>query len=167
MVLVMLKASWPPPPSWLLLHVLVVVAATKVGHSPVVVIAEIRSSSGAAVSDIVHPLSSLKIPVQLSGLERTPRSSVSSVQSLGGDVVVLPCAKNILVARVEAISAVLVTIIVIVPGGETVLWIIPADVVVACNFVVSCVIPASADCSSCCLLPAQLRCIGDHLAVKI
>merc|ERR1719356_1165749 len=134
------------PPSWLLLHVLVVVTATKVGHSPVVVIAEIRSSSGAAVSDIVHPLSSLKIPVQLSGLERTPRSSV---------------------ARVEAISAVLVTIIVIVPGGETVLWIIPADVVVACNFVVSCVIPASADCSSCCLLPAQLRCIGDHLAIKI
>ena len=82
---------------------------------PVVVIAEIRSSSSAAVTNVVHSLPSLKIPfhqdhdgeeddadedeqrrpVKFSGLERAPCSRVSSGQSLGGDVVVLPCAENV------------------------------------------------------------------------
>merc|ERR1712105_5296 len=146
----MVARGWflkPPgsPSSWFLLHVLVVVATSKVGHS----------------------LSSFKIPVELSGLQRAPCSSVSSRKSLGGDVVVLPCAKNILVARVEAITAVLVAIIVIIPGRKAVLWIIPSDVVVARDFVVTCVIPASADCSPVRLLPTQLGRVGHHFAIKI
>jgi len=159
----------PPgsPSSWFLLHILVVVTTSKVGHSPVVVIAEIGSSSGAAVTNVVHSLSSLKIPVELSGLQRASCSAVSSSKGLGRKVVVLPCAENILAARVEAITAMLVAIIVIIPGRKAVLWIIPSDVVVARDFVVTCVIPASADCSSVRLLPAQLGRVGHHFAIKI
>merc|ERR1712130_155835 len=112
-----------------------------------------------------HQCSSLS--VELSGLQRAPCSAVSSRKSLGGEVVVLPRAKNILVARVEAITAVLVAIIVIIPGRKAVLWIIPSDVVVARDFVVTCVIPASADCSPVRLLPTQLGRVGHHFAIKI
>merc|ERR1712083_592417 len=115
----------PCPSSRLLFHVLVVVGAAKVGNPPIVVIAEIGSSSGAAVADVVHSLSGFEIPVKLSRLQRTPGASV---QSLCGDVEVLPGAEHALAARIEAIRAMLVAIIVIVPGGETVLRIIPVVV---------------------------------------
>lgn len=155
----------PCPSSRLLFHVLVVVGAAKVGNPPIVVIAEIGSSSSAAVADVVHSLSGFEIPVKLSRLQRAPGASVPSVQSLCGDVEVLPGAEHVLAARVEAIRAMLVAIVVIVPGGETVLRIIP--VVVSSNFIVARVIPASTDCPPVGLLPTQLSRIGNHLAIKI
>ena len=106
---------------------------------PVVVIAEIRSSSGTAVTNVVHSLSSLKIPfhddddddddyqdvndedddeqwwpVELPGLERAPCSSVSSGQSLGGEVVVLPRAKHIPDHSVIMIMIIRIKIVMIV-----------------------------------------------------
>lgn len=81
--------SPPPVPScWLLLHVLVVVGTTKIGHSPVVVVTEIHCSSSTTIPDVVHPLSRLKIPVKLprlqgasslcSGRPRCPRRGCSA-----------------------------------------------------------------------------------------
>merc|ERR1712107_336116 len=64
-----LESSPPVPSCWLLLHVLVVVRASKVRHSPVVVVTEIYCSSSTTIPDVVHPLSRLKIPVKLPGLQ--------------------------------------------------------------------------------------------------
>jgi len=138
--------SPPPVPScWLLLHVLVVVGATKVRHSPVVVVTEIHSSSSATIPDVVHPLSRLKIPVKLPGLQGASSSCVASGQGARGEVVVLPGAQHVPVARIQPITAMLVSGVVIVASRKAVFWIIPLEVVMASYFVVTCVIPAPAD----------------------
>merc|ERR1711934_350702 len=165
-VLVLLKASWPP---------ILLVSASCTGscryHQSRALSCSCSSGNQKFLRHCSHQCSSLSFESQntceLPGLERAPCSSVSSGQSLGGEVVVLPRAKHILAARVEAITAVLVAIIIIVPRGEAVLWIIPASVVLARHFVVACVIPAPADGSSVCLLPAQLRRVGHHLMYRL
>jgi len=138
--------SPPPVPScWLLLHVLVVVGATKVRHSPVVVVTEIHSSSSATIPDVVHPLSRLKIPVKLPGLQGASSSCVASGQGARGEVVVLPGAQHVPAARIQPITAMLVSGVVIVASRKAVFRIIPLEVVMASYFVVTCVIPAAAD----------------------
>merc|ERR1719513_214383 len=100
-----LESPSPVPSCWLLLHVLVVVGATKVRHSPVVVVTEIHSSSSATIPDVVHPLSRLKIPVKLPGLQGASSSCVPGGQGARGEVVVLPGAQHVSVARIQPITA--------------------------------------------------------------
>merc|ERR1719403_781336 len=111
--------SPPPVPScWLLLHVLVVVGATKVRHSPVVVVTEIHSSSSATIPDVVHPLSRLKIPIKLPGLQRASSSCVPCGQGASREVVVLPGAQHVPTARIQPITAMLVSGVVIIASRK-------------------------------------------------
>jgi len=138
--------SPPPVPScWLLLHVLVVVGATKVRHSPVVVVTEIHSSSSTTIPDVVHPLTRLKIPVKLPGLQGASSSCVPCGQGARREVVVLPGAQHVPATRIQPITAMLVSGVVIVASRKAVFWVIPLQVVMASYFVVTCVIPAAAD----------------------
>merc|ERR1712088_70324 len=123
-----LESPSPVPSCWLLLHVLVVVGTTKVRHSPVVVVTEIHCSSSTTIPDVVHPLSRLKIPVKLPGLQGASSSCVPGGQGARGEVVVLPGAQHVPAARIQPITAMLVS-----------------GVVIASYFVVTCVIPAPAD----------------------
>merc|ERR1719357_2398996 len=119
--------SPPPVPScWLLLHVLVVVGTTKVRHSPVVVVTEIHCSSSTTIPDVVHPLSRLKIPVKLPGLQGASSSCVPSSQGARGEVVVLPGAQHV--------PAMLGSGVVIVASRKAVFRIIPLEVVMASYF---------------------------------
>ena len=58
------------------------------------------------------------ISIQLSGDDWASSSCVPEVESLSGEVVMLPAAKDISGDRVEVVTTVLVAVIVIVLAGE-------------------------------------------------
>merc|ERR1719370_1643806 len=130
--------SPPPVPScWLLLHVLVVVGTAKVRHSPVVVVTEIHCSSSTTIPDVVHSLSRLKIPVKLPRLQGASSSCVPGGQGARGEVVMLPGAQHVPAARIQPITAMLVSGVVIVASRKAVFRIIPLEVAMARYFVVT------------------------------
>jgi hypothetical protein len=66
----------------------------------------------------ISPLSGPNISVQLPGDDWTSSSHVPAVQSVSGEVVMLPAAKDIIGDRIEVVTAVLVAVIVVVVAGE-------------------------------------------------
>merc|ERR1739838_645264 len=140
---------------WSSLYKLVSIRPTKVRHTTIIVMAEIRSC-GALVSYIVG--SFLIISVKLSSYKRTLGPHVSEVKSVSREVVMFPAAKDIIGDGVEVVSTVFVTIIVVVTAGEAVAWI---------GAGCSPLHPGLTDTAPDCVLPVQPAHVVHHLVVKV
>ena len=71
-------------------EIAVVVGAAKVGNPPVVVVTEVSGTAGADRAEVVPPLVSAEISVQLPGLQGTRLSPLSPLQGAAAEVEVFP-----------------------------------------------------------------------------
>jgi len=125
---------------------------------------EVSGTARADVSHVVSPLLGTVVPVELPGHQRAGGPDVPLSESLLAEVVMLPAAQDILGDGVEVVTAVLVTVIVVVADGETVRRVGRST---CCWCLVR---PGSSGLADIVLhgvLPPELAHVVHHLAVKV
>lgn len=101
-------------------HILIGVASPKVWNPSVVVMSEVRASTTAQVSNVIGSLLGLEIPVKLSSMKWTLCSLIPVVESLLGEVVMLPVTENVPRAFIQVIIGVFVRVVVVILVGEAI-----------------------------------------------